>query len=219
MKIVLCGIGGFASEIVEYLRDDIVHGRLQGFELFGVTCDFAKNPANRVYDLPFLGTTANYPIDADTAFVVTSGTPRWRAESIEALKSRGARLLSVVHSSAYVSRTARIGEGVVVCAHATVNSNAVVGDGVALNVACSVGHDSRVGDYSVLCPYAAVNGWAEVGRLCFLGTRATVFPRIKLGESCVVDTHSYVKQDVPDRKMVSFRGQYLVVDNRLDRDA
>lgn len=36
-----------------------------------------------------------------------------------------------------------------------------------------------------------------------------------MGDSCFVDTHAYVKAAVGDRKIVSVRGNYLVLDNRL----
>ena len=48
-----------------------------------------------------------------------------------------------------------------------------------------------------------------------MGTRATLFPKVVLGANCVVDAHSPVKQSAPDRKLISMRGQYLVLDNRL----
>ena len=88
---------------------------------------------------------------------------------------------------------------------------------VAVNVNCSVGHESVVGISSVLSPYSAINGNAKVGDLCFLGTRATVFPGVVVGSKSIIDSHSYVQSSVKSKSIVSSRGEYIVLNNRLMR--
>jgi acetyltransferase-like isoleucine patch superfamily enzyme len=55
------------------------------------------------------------------------------------------------------------------------------------------------------------------GRACFLGTRATIYPRVRVGDRCEIDTHSYVKADIEDRMIVTVRGEYRVLKNRLEK--
>jgi acyl-[acyl carrier protein]--UDP-N-acetylglucosamine O-acyltransferase len=81
-------------------------------------------------------------------------------------------------------------------------------------VHCSVAHGSSVGAFSVLSPFVAVNGHAAVGERCFLGTRATVYPHVRIGNDCIVDTHAGVRLSAGDRKMISSRGKYQVSDLR-----
>jgi hypothetical protein len=38
-----------------------------------------------------------------------------------------------------------------------------------------------------------------------------------MGALCQVDAHSYVRADVADRMIVSMRGEYRVLRNRLER--
>jgi acetyltransferase-like isoleucine patch superfamily enzyme len=68
----------------------------------------------------------------------------------------------------------------------------------------------------VLSPYAALNGGAVLGDQGFLGTRATVFPGVVLGERCTVDSHSCVRKDVPERSIVSQRADHRILRNRLE---
>lgn len=212
-KLILVGGGGFATEIADYILQDATDG---GPYIAGVVDDFSTSNID-VCGLPFLGRLSDITPSEDIAFVITAGTPRFRAEAAALVRHRGGQLASVIHSSAYIARDVEIGLGSIVCPFAIVNSGARLGDGVVLNVHTSVGHGASVGQFTVLSPYAALNGWASVGTRCFLGTRATIFPRISIGDQCTVDSHSFVKADIGDRMIVSVRGQYNVVLNRLER--
>ena len=212
-ELILVGGGGFATEVADYLLQDITEGSPR---IVGVVDDFAATPVN-VYGLPFLGKLSDITLRDDLAFVICSGTPRFRAETAAQVRQIGGKLASVIHSSAYIASDAQIDAGCIICPFAIVNSGARLGEGVVLNVHSSVGHGASVGDFTVLSPYAAINGWASSGKCCFLGTRATIFPRVRIGDRCTIDSHSFVKSDVGDRMIVSVRGQYKVILNRLER--
>jgi sugar O-acyltransferase (sialic acid O-acetyltransferase NeuD family) len=213
--VVVVGSGGAAAEVVQYLRDCAEAG--QPLTLLGVVDDHAPDPsATQVCGAPLLGGLDAVAARPGLHFIVASGTPRFRRESIEQLRARGLPQHTLVHPRAHVARDAVIGEGSIVAPMAVVNARATVGAGCWLNVFCSVGHDTRVGDYSVLSPYAALNGGAVLGEQCFLGTRATVFPRVELGARCTVDSHSCAKKDVPERSIVSQRADLRVLRNRLE---
>jgi sugar O-acyltransferase (sialic acid O-acetyltransferase NeuD family) len=213
--VVVVGSGGAAAEVVQYLRDCAEAG--QPLSLLGVVDDHAPDPtATEVCGAPVLGGLDAVAGRRGLHFIVASGTPRFRRESIELLRARGLVQHTLVHPRAHVARDAVIGEGCIVAPMAVVNTRASVGVGCWLNVFCSVGHDARVGDCCVLSPYAALNGGAVLGDQGFLGTRATVFPGVVLGERCTVDSHSCVRKDVPERSIVSHRADHRILRNRLE---
>lgn len=212
-ELILVGSGGFATEIADYLLQSEAEGSPR---IAGVVDDFAKTPVD-VCGLPFLGKLTDITPRDNLGFVITSGTPRFRSETAAQVLQMGGQLATVIHSSAYIARDAEISAGCIICPFAIVNSGAQLGECVVLNVHSSVGHAASVGDFSVLSPYAAMNGWAGSGKLCFLGTRATIFPRVQIGDRCTIDSHSFVKASIGDRMIVSVRGQYNVIVNRLER--
>jgi acetyltransferase EpsM len=53
------------------------------------------------------------------------------------------RVVTLVHATAVLAPSARIGVGTVVMAHAVVNPGGVVGDGAILNTGSIVEHDNR----------------------------------------------------------------------------
>ena len=214
-QIIIACAGGFGWEISEYLRQDIERGLLEGYALKGVIDDNEESSNRAPLAVPFLGTISAYRPEIDEHLLIAVGKPSARRNIKKRLDNVGSCYMSYIHSSCYIAVTAKIGRGVIVCPNSVVNCGVDLGDFSLLNVFCSIGHGAQVGDFSVLSPYVAVNGNARVGEDCFLGTRATVFPRVVLGNKCVVDSHSFVKENVDDKKMISVRGNYLVVDNRL----
>jgi sugar O-acyltransferase (sialic acid O-acetyltransferase NeuD family) len=213
--VVVVGSGGFAAELVHYLR--ACQAVTPGLELAGIVDDHLAGAAPAALcGLPFLGGVNDAAQLPGCSFVVATGTPRFRRETIEALQAAGRALYTLVHPLALVAPDAVVGDGSIVAPYAIVNARARLGPGSVVNVFCSVGHDSEVGAYSVLSPYAALNGWSSVGEQCFLGTRATIFPRVHVGRQCQVDSHAYVKADTGDRMIISVRGDYRVLHNRLE---
>jgi len=215
-QIVIAGGGGFGLQIAQYLLSDAASGQLRGYAIKGVIDDtFAESPSLPYFPLPYLGSIVDYRPDQEDVLLIAIGSPRGRRIVHRNLLKAGARFMTYVHPSSYVAADAELGEGVVIFPNSVINSKVVVGAFSVINVFCSIGHGAAIGEFSVLSPYAALNGDARIGSDCFLGTRATVFPCVSMGNLCVVDTHAYVKAKTGDRKIVSVRGNYVVLDNRL----
>lgn len=216
LGIIMVGAGGFAQEIYSYLKEDIFGGKLVNFFVKGVLDDFPETYYHHSgIDAPYLGRLDEYKFEGNDRVLIAIGSAKERQRISLEMASRGAEFLTYVHSSCHVAEDSIIGTGSIVCPNSIVNSHAVVGEQVVINVFCSVGHGARIGKWSVLSPYSALNGGACVGDLCFLGTRATVFPRVSVGNKCMVDTHSFAKSNVPDGHIVSCRSEYSVIRNRL----
>lgn len=213
VQVVVIGAGGFAEEIIDYLRV------LPSVTLVGVVDDHLRGEAPAdVRGAPFLGTLeAAMVAHPQARFVVAAGRPAFREDSCGQVLAAGRELFTLVHPSAIVSPDAELGPGCILAPFSIVNAGARLETGSVLNVFCSVGHGARVGAFTVLSPYAALNGWAQTGRACFLGTRATLYPRVHIGDRCEIDTHSYAKADVEDRMIVTVRGDYRVLKNRLEQ--
>jgi len=217
-RIIIVGGGGFALEMFGYLQADIDAGRLADCTLAGVLDDSESCEVMR--KLPgttWLGPIRDYRPSGGEAAIIAVGNASARMRLAEVMKAAQISLFTYIHPSACVSTSARLGQGVIVAPQSVINADATVEDNVAINVFSSIGHGAHVGAHSVLSPYSALSGNSSLGERCFMGTRATLFPGVSMGKGCVVDAHSAVKQSVPDKKIVSVRGEYLVVDNRLDR--
>lgn len=150
------------------------------------------------YPLPWLGSFADYqPADGDLC-VVSAGTTATKRRLVAGLQARGARFATLVHPSAIVARTARLGEGCVICPLAFVSADARLGAFVIVNGLSSVGHDVVLGAYSTLSAHVDLTGQVLVGEGAFFGTGAKVVPRVKIGSNAIVGAGATVMRTVPD---------------------
>ena len=210
-NLIFVGGGGFFRELYGYISEDSPF--LCDKKVKGILDDRALYET----ELPYLGSIAEYQVKDDDVFLVTIGNATARKMVFELLESKNASVVSYIHPLSFVASSSNIGRGVIACPNSIINANSEVNDNVVLNVFCSVGHDAVIGMHSVLSPFAAVNGGAILGERVFLSTRATVFPLMKVGNGCIVDSHSYVKKDVEDNHIISNRIDYVVTKNRLMR--
>jgi sugar O-acyltransferase (sialic acid O-acetyltransferase NeuD family) len=175
-EVVLVGAGGFAREVCHWAqaalpRDEYRIGGflsnnpkdLDGFQLPGLRGSS-----------PVLGDPERYEVQDEERFVLAVGTIDTKVKLVTHLKAQGARFLTIIHPTAIVAPTARIGEGVVICPFVTVSDSVTIGDFAMLNFYASCGHDATIGACSVLSPYATLNGYATLADQVFVGTHATV---------------------------------------------
>lgn len=214
-RILIAGGGGFGLEMYSYITADITAGHLPGHTLAGILNDGEDcEVLRKVPQAQYQGSIEGYRPAPDDVVTIAVGSAAGRRKIADIMRARGARLLTYIHPSALIATTATVAEGAIICPNSIVNASAAVGYNVAVNVFCSVGHSARVGAHSVLSPYCSLNGDAVLGEGGFMGSGATIFPKIAVGDNCIIDAHTAVRHPAPDNKMISVRGQYLVVENR-----
>src|SRR5690606_34296370 len=185
-EVYLYGAGGHAKVIAEILE-------LQGTVVKGIFDD--NENITELLDYPALGTFQPERVVDQTPVINSIGNNRIRQKIAENLGVSFARAL---HPSALISKRVTIGEGSVVMAGVTVNSEATIGRHVILNTQCSVDHDCRIGDYVHISPQAALAGDVRVGEGTHIGIGASVIQGISIGRWCTIGAGSVIIRDVPD---------------------
>ena len=105
---------------------------------------------------------------------------------------------TVVHPSAYVHPSAKLGRGTVVFAGAVVQPDSVIGDHVIVNTGATVDHDCVVDDYAHLAPGVHLAGSVRVGEGAFLGIGSGVSPGVKIGRWAALGAGAVAIRDVAD---------------------
>ncbi len=216
LTVVLVGFGGLGREMLGYLTaTSQLHPVAHSISIRGYLDDQVATAKLAISPICYLGTVSEYRPESSDRFLIAVGKPADRARLWTSLVNRGAVPFTYIHPTAIVASDANIAPGCIVAPHTVINAGAMLEKNCIINVFSSVGHAARVGSHSVLSPYSAVNGQAALGAKCFMGTRATLFPGVTVGDDCTVDSHSMVKQDVPGQHIISCRPHYLIVKNRL----
>ena len=134
----------------------------------------------------------------DHMWFVAIGDNAPRSKVFRELADRGAEFVNVIHSTAFVSRTAVLGRGVFVGNLTVVNPNSIIGDCAVLDGHTRVGMDIRIGEGAFLGPGVIIAGGVSIGARTFLGAGVTVSNEVTIGADCVVGAHSLVLRDLPD---------------------
>ncbi len=126
-----------------------------------------------------------------------------RIEFLELFKNSHLCISSLFHPTAFISRTAKIGESCQILAHATVSADVVVGNSSIINNLANVDHDCILGEGSHIAPGATLCGCVEVGALTLVGAGSVVLPRIKIGKNCIIGAGAVVTFNIPDNVIVA----------------
>jgi sugar O-acyltransferase (sialic acid O-acetyltransferase NeuD family) len=149
------------------------------------------------YDLPWIGSIADYVPRPGDVFAIGIGNPDGKKQVVEKLQVRGARFVSVIHPTALITNTTQLGEGVVMGPFTGSGTDTTIGRFVTVNSYSGFGHDSKVGDYTTLSAHVDVMGAASLGESVFVGSHASILPKVKVGPGAKIGAGAMVYRSVP----------------------
>jgi len=203
VQLVILGTGGNSLEILEAIHDlNASSPRGDVYECIGFLDDDSIRWGDLLHGLPILGPLTAAAEFAGCRFVNGIGSPNnfWKRGHIVARTGIAAeRFETIVHPTATVARSARLGHGVVLLPHAAVGANVELGDHVMVLPNSVISHDSTVGAHTCVAACVAVSGAVEVGAFCYLGSRAAIIGSVRIGDGALIGIGSVVLGDVePD---------------------
>jgi sugar O-acyltransferase (sialic acid O-acetyltransferase NeuD family) len=153
-----------------------------------------------VVDFPVSGRISDLfeVADQGAEVIVAIGGNRRRLELCEEVARSGLQLISVIHPTACISRSATISSGSVVCAGAIVNARATVGRACILNTGATIDHDCVLEDGVHVSPGANLGGAVRVGQCAWIGIGSSVREGISIGRDSIVGAGAAVVSDVAD---------------------
>ncbi len=192
--LTLVGGGAFGRELINWAADAASAG--SAAPLTGFIDKSAQALDSFPYQLTYRGTIEDYTPTEGERLVVAIADPEAKQRVVQLLRARGATFASVIHPTAVIAKSARLGEGVVICPLSLVSADAQVGDFSAINAMSSVGHDVKLGAFSTLSAHVDLTGRVEVGECCFFGTGAKVLPGVRIGERSKIGAGTLIMRHV-----------------------
>lgn len=114
-----------------------------------------------------------------------------------ALRKHGVVVPNVIHPTASVCATARVGSGTHVLALSMLAADVVVGEQCIINNRAAADHECVLADGVHLAPGATLGGCVTVEENVLVGIGAVVLPRIRIGANTIVGAGSVVTRDLP----------------------
>ena len=192
--LVILGSSGNVLDIVDAVQASPMAYRLVGF------LDDNRSVGEVEYGFPVLG-----PLSADVApdgclFVNGIGSPRsyqGKAALIHRLGVSLDRFATVLHPTATISPSARIGRGTVILGNCSVGANVAIGHHVMMLPNCVIGHDSSIGDYVTFAAGVIVSGSVQIGPSAYLGAGSAIRDSVCLGEGALLGLGAALTKNAP----------------------
>lgn len=195
MDVVIIGAGGHGKVVLEILR--LTRGvRVAGF------LDADESLAGKtVAGVKVLGSAnllSKLRRKKIKAAIVAIGDNRARLQYMAAAREAGFTLVNAIHPRAILSKSAVLGENVVLAAGSVACAEAQIGDGAVINTSAVVDHECIVGPAAHICPTAALAGRVRVGEGAFIGLGAKVIQCLTIGAWTTIGAGAVVIADLPD---------------------
>lgn len=129
--------------------------------------------------------------------IVAIGENHPRIMLAETLRRAGMTLISAIHPLASISRSARIGEHVIIGPRANVCVHATIGPHCVISAGAIVEHDNNIGAGVFLHPAVRLAGGVCADDGATIGIGASVIPGRRIGRWARVEPGAVVIRDVP----------------------
>jgi len=194
-NLFIIGASNFGREIESWLQ--LIPSSERDWELKGYLHYFdGKSPLEGVpSDYRIVGDWRNFRLTKNDYCITAVADCMWKMNIYESLKEK-VSFFTYVSPDAVMGKFNTIGEGSVICPGCIVTTNVTIGKCVILNIGTQVGHDSVIGDFCSLMPNVDLGGSVMVGKNVFIGTKATIIPKIVIGEGATIGVGSVVLKKV-----------------------
>ncbi|RZJ95506.1 MAG: acetyltransferase [Brevundimonas sp.] len=189
---ILIGGGALAREMLEWFAPQLA---LTGDRFVGYLDDTGAAMAAFGASLPWLGAIKSHTPD-DRPLAMAIADPAARASIGAALKGRGGVFTPLLHDRAWISASAKIGDGAVFAPFSYAANASSTGDLAQINTFSAVGHDASVGHACCLSSQVDLTGGVTVGDRVFFGSGARVLPGVSIGDDARIGAGSVVVRAV-----------------------
>jgi len=191
--LLILGTGPHAAEMADIVAR--VNARSRTWNLLGFL-SHGEEPASGCLDgLPVLraaDAAADYP---DAVLVPTHDWPDQPPLPRQ-------RLASLIDPSAFVSRGAKVGAGVVIYPNCFVGANVRIGDRVFCLSGSVINHDDVIGERAVIASGVILAGEVVVEADCYLGQSCSIRQRLRVGRASFIGMGAVVLEDVPPNSVM-----------------
>ena len=158
-SLLILGAGGHGQVVKEIAE-------ACGYDTVDFLDDKAPNAIGKLNEAPYL--VPNYD-----SVIIAIGNNVLRRDITEKLEQfEGIKVITLIHPTAYISRSAVIGKGTVVEPNAIVNAHSKIGEGCIISVGAIVDHDSSIGYFSHI----------NAGAICMAGSKISALTKVDAGK-------------------------------------
>ncbi|ARU56013.1 sugar O-acyltransferase, sialic acid O-acetyltransferase NeuD family [Oleiphilus messinensis] len=174
------------------------------FRVYGFIDNDPDKKGTEFYGYPIFGGVECVPrlVELGIQFVnLITGDLQSRFSVSREIARLGGKFTNFVHPNVNLTMT-DIGVGNYIQESVIVQAGVSIGDNASIHMGSLIGHESSIGNSVFLAHAVSVSGCCEIGDGCFIGTNATILPRITIGKWSTIGAGAVVTKSIPDYSVV-----------------
>lgn len=198
-RVIIVGDGGHAKVVCDILEMQ------DCYEIIGVTSNNSTEKGFQSY--PIIGDDIVLDDSLYKGVNIALGIGGFRNNTLRKnlyikLKKKGFKIVSAIHPSAVIAKTAQIGEGSVIFAGVVLNPDVKVGDNTIIATGSTIDHESIIGNHVLVSAGVTIGGYTNIGdeTLCALGCK--IVSGIHVGKKALIAAGAVVVKDVYEDQVV-----------------
>lgn len=193
MNLVIIGASGLAREVFDLAH--ICFSYNPKFKVKGFLSDNPSDIAEMGYP-SVLSTVEDYEVEEDDVFFCAIGSVIDRKETVEIILSKGGEFVNLIHPTAIISPSAKVGVGVAIKAYCSLASDTYIDDFSYLQSSVILGHDVEIGKFCQVNSFSFFAGWVKVGDQATINAGVKILQSKKIGNNATVGIGSIVIRNV-----------------------
>jgi sugar O-acyltransferase (sialic acid O-acetyltransferase NeuD family) len=209
-ELIIIGAGGFGRELFYLCKECIGYGIT--FKVIGYLDDTIDPMKNYIGYPPVLGDIKSHQILENQVFICSISNVKSKLEITDRLISKGANFINLIHSTARVVATAKLGKGCIVGPFVSVGANVNLGDFCLLQTGVIIGHDVEIGNNCRLDNYAILIAGSKIKKNATIHSNSVVNANIIVEEEAIVGACSFVIRNVKSGSTVFGNPAKILID-------
>jgi len=166
--------------------------------------DDAPSHANNHHGLPVIsGSDLDQLKEQGIQYIATEiarGSIRQRIKL--KIEKYGFELVNIIHPSAFISPSVKLGVGNFIKAGAIIETNTIIGDSCIIDNSTTIAHDNLIGDACHIAPGAVFGSSIKVGENTVIGIGANISTNVTIGHHCIISVGAAVTKNIDDHCVV-----------------
>jgi acetyltransferase-like isoleucine patch superfamily enzyme len=163
------------------------------------------------FNAPFLGSIKDHIIDKNKYYIIGIANLQYRKKIVDVFLKAGATFLTLIHPSVYLSRSSKIGVGVVIAPNVNIGPNVQIGNFTLINARASIGHDTIIGEHNFITPNVCFSGFTTIGDENLFGINSASIPGIVVGNRNKIAAGMILDKNIGDDSVVFHRFKEKVI--------
>lgn len=196
IKVGLIGFGSVGKQ----LYNTLLENNYQEENIYIFADDLTPNDKERRYRFN------DFKLDVfkNLHFIPTLGylSKNLKYQILNYLIEKEYNIFSFIHPTAFVSRNAKIGKGVIIYPLCNIDQGVTIEDGTIILNSSIIAHDTHVGKCTYIAPGVCLSGFINVGELSFIGTAATIANNVTVGRNSTIAIGTCLTKDIKEDSFV-----------------